>query len=328
MVTGTTTEQLAHRVPAQTAAPRVDADVAEAILDGISRAFVNPIRSPILWTPDDVGLEYEDVSFPSTDGVPLEGWLMPADSDKLVILNHPMGFNRSGLPTHLEPWQSIWGPSGNTMDVNFVPDYQVLHDAGYNVLTYDLRNFGLSGSANGGAVTSGLLEARDVLGSLRFARGHADLAGMQVALFSRCLGANSTFAAMKSSPEEFAEVRCLIACQPVSDVVIMGRLLELVGVGADRLADLDRRVTIGTSVSFGRRPDASWAKYVNLPTYLYGVRGDVLTEPTDLEQMHDLIGSPDKVLAWVEGTPRRWDGYLEFQRRPQPMLDWLESHWS
>lgn len=299
---------------------------SEAILDGISHAFVTPVRSPILWSPSDAGLDFEDVTFPASDGVPLEGWFIPADSDRLVILNHPMGFSRAGLPTHLEPWQSIWGPSGNGMDVNFVPDYAILHEAGYNVLTYDLRNFGLSGAANGGAVTSGLFEGRDVIGSLRFARRHAATSSMDVALFSRCLGANSTFAAMKAEPGEFADVKCMVACQPVSDTVIMSRLLDIVGVGSDRLPDLDRRVTVGTSVPFGRRPDATWAKYVQVPTYLYGVHDDVLTEPRDLELMYELLDTPDKVLFWVEGTPRRWDGYLEFQRRPELVLDWLASH--
>ncbi len=26
------------------------------------------------------------------------------------------------------------------------------------------------------------------------------------------------------------------------------------------------------------------------------------------------------------GTTRRWDGYLEFQRHPEPMLDWFAKH--
>lgn len=125
-------------------------DLAEQALDHLSHAFVNPLRSPILHTPDEIGLSFEEVTFPSADGVPLEGWFIPADTDRIVIANHPMGFNRSGLPSHLEPWLSIWGPSGNDFEVNFVPDYRILHHAGYNVLAYDLRNMGLSGAANGG----------------------------------------------------------------------------------------------------------------------------------------------------------------------------------
>jgi len=37
--------------------------------------------------PDEVGLEYEDVTFPSMDGVPLEGWFVPADADRLTDQN-------------------------------------------------------------------------------------------------------------------------------------------------------------------------------------------------------------------------------------------------
>lgn len=39
--------------------------------------------------------------------------------------------------------------------------------------------------------------------------------------------------------------------------------------------------------------------------------------------MYDNITIEDKQLSWIEGTTCRWDGYLEFQRRPTPMLDWF-----
>src|SRR5580658_6920560 len=67
-------------------------------------------RSPILHTPAEDGLEFEDVSFPALDGVPLEAWYIAATgSNKLIIANHPMGFSRSGIPTHLQPWHADWG---------------------------------------------------------------------------------------------------------------------------------------------------------------------------------------------------------------------------
>lgn len=77
-------------------------------------------------------MAYEDVFFPSIDGVTLEGWFIPADSDRLVICNHPMPCNRYGYPGHLEPRTDFGG-----FEVNFLPEYKVLHDAGYNILTYD-----------------------------------------------------------------------------------------------------------------------------------------------------------------------------------------------
>jgi pimeloyl-ACP methyl ester carboxylesterase len=78
-----------------------------------------------------------------------------------------MGFSRSGQPTDVSPWHEEWGPSGNGIPVDFLPDYSILHDAGYNVLAYDLRNHGLSGVASGGIVSSGWMESRDVVDSLR-----------------------------------------------------------------------------------------------------------------------------------------------------------------
>jgi len=59
-------------------------------------------------------------------------------------------------------------------------DYKILHDAGYNVLAYDLRNFGLSGAANGGIASSRVFEARDVIGSLKYVHGREETRGMTV----------------------------------------------------------------------------------------------------------------------------------------------------
>jgi dipeptidyl aminopeptidase/acylaminoacyl peptidase len=112
-------------------------------------------------------LEYENVTFPSEDGVPLEAWFIPrAGSRKLLIANHPRFFSRYGFPSHLEPWRSMFAAGGNDFEVSFIRDYKILHDAGYNVLTYDLRNLGHSGSANGGMCTGGIYESRDVVGSI------------------------------------------------------------------------------------------------------------------------------------------------------------------
>ena len=113
----------------------------DRILQGIADGFGRQQRSPVLHPPSEEDLDYEDVTFPARDGTPLEGWFVPAaGSDRLIVANHPMGFTRSGMPTHFEPWRSLWAASGNGFEVNFIPDLKILHDAGYNVLAYDLRN--------------------------------------------------------------------------------------------------------------------------------------------------------------------------------------------
>src|SRR5258708_10693525 len=98
------------------------------------------------------------------------------------------------------PWHSKWASSGNGFEVNFIPDYKILHDAGYNVLVYDLRNHGFSGAANGGIATSGIFEARDVVGSLQYARSRDQTPAMTLRLLSRLLGRNATLSSIAPVP--------------------------------------------------------------------------------------------------------------------------------
>lgn len=284
-------------------------------------------RSPILHTPDEAGLDYEDVTFAAADGVPLEGWFIPAPgSRRVVIANHPLGFTRAGLPTHLEPWRSRWADTGNDVEVNFIPDYKILHDAGYHVLAYDMRNFGHSGAANGGVI-SARYNARDVLGSLAYARSRPDLHGTEIALFSRCMGANATFTAMGLRPEAFHDVRALVAPQPLSARVTLERTLELLGANAaEHIEELGELLRRRTSLRLDDDNPVDAARSVTVPTLLYQVRDDILTRPSDVQSMYDNIPIDDKELFWIEGSTRRWDGYLQFAKDPSRMLAWFDHH--
>src|SRR5438128_1603917 len=253
-------------------------DSSQAEIDETLQRFANGFswlrRAPVLHSPSEHGLDYEDVSFPARDGLPLEGWFIPAaGSSKLIIANHPVGFSRSGTPTHLQPWHADWAASGNGFEVDLVPDYKILHDTGYNVLAYDLRNHGLSSAANGGVTTHGFTESCDVVGSLEYARTRPDTRDMVIGLLSRCMGGVSTFAAMSRFPEAFDGVRCLVSPQPVTPRYIVQRRLALLGLG-DRLEDFDTLIRLNTSVGLDQRLLREWAKDVHVPTFLYQVRRD------------------------------------------------------
>ena len=311
--------------PATPTAPMTDEQI-DAALQRFADGFARLPRAPILHSPSEHGLVFEDVSFPASDGVPLDGWYIPAaGSTRLIVANHPMGFSRSGMPAHVQPWQADWALTGNGFEVDFVPDYKILHDAGYNVLAYDLRNHGMSSAANGGVTTGGVTESRDVVGSLAYVRHRADTRDMTVGLFSRCMGGSSTLSAMSRVPAAFAGVRCLLSPQPVTPRVIIERRLGRMGL-AEHIDTFDLYVRLRTSVGIAERVPQEWAKSVTIPTYLYQVRGDVLTAPSDVQTIFDNIPVADKKLQWIEGTTARFDGYLEFQRRPGPMLEWFDAH--
>ncbi|MFS0723644.1 alpha/beta hydrolase [Paenibacillus sp. 1P07SE] len=298
----------------------------EQILQTIASDFGVSMRSPILHTPAEYDLDFEEVTFPSLDGVPLEGWFIPApSSNKLIIANHPLWFSRSGLPSHLEPWKTIGAAGGNDFEVNLVPDYKILHDAGYNVLTYDFRNFGHSGAANGGIISAGIFEARDVIGSLNYVRSREDLRDMIIGLFSRCMGCNATMFAMAKYPEAFREVRCMVAPQPLSVRVTLEQSLAHIGI-ADRIDDLEERIRLHNSFRLDDMSPVQAAKSVKIPTFLYQVHDDVMTRPSDIQAMYDNIPIEEKKLFWIKGTSRRWDGYTYFAKDSSQMLDWFNTY--
>jgi hypothetical protein len=70
-------------------------------------------RAPVLRRPGEVGLDFEEVTFPSMDGVALEGWFIPAKSDKLIIHNHFLRGDRMGIQAICRS-SAAWADSRST----------------------------------------------------------------------------------------------------------------------------------------------------------------------------------------------------------------------
>lgn len=190
-----------------------------------------------------------------------------------------------------------------------------------------LRNLRHSGASNGGIGSGGRYEARDVIGSLQFARSDSRLRHMMVGLFSRCEGCNATMLAMTTDPELFQGVRCMVSPQPLSVGVTMLRALEMLGI-PERIDELEEEVRLIVSFRFDQMTPVPWARNVNVPTFLYQVHDDLQTRPDDVQAMFDNIPVSDKKLVWIRGTTARWDSYLYFQREPQQFVDWFNKYMS
>lgn len=293
---------------------------SDAFINGMADLMAHSTRTPILRWPNEYGMEYEEIFFPALDGITIEGWFIPANSDKLLIFNHPMPCNRYGYPGHLAPWQDFGG-----FEVNFLPEYKILHDAGYNILTYDMRNHGRSGTGSGGVNGHGVLEYRDVIGSIRYAKSRPDTKNMTTALYSRCLGANSTIVGMHKHPEEFKHIKAMIALQPVSPAVFVATAVENQKI-ANGVALFDAAFHKRTGYHLADVWPMEYAKSVTIPTFVAQVRRDFLTKPSNVQEIYDTISSKDKKLFWIEGTDKRFEGYNYFGRNPQLVLDWFGSH--
>jgi uncharacterized protein len=120
----------------------------------------------------------EDVSFPSTDGVKLQGFLLHgAPGSSPVILCHDLGEGKNAL-----------------MNLAIA-----LNKAGLTVLAFDFRAHGASG---GTCSTLGVEESRDVLGATDFIASlpKADVDARSIGVFGAGMGAHAAVLAAADRP--------------------------------------------------------------------------------------------------------------------------------
>ncbi|MEM7343051.1 MAG: alpha/beta hydrolase [Chloroflexota bacterium] len=280
------------------------------------------VRTPILRTPEEVGLDYEEISFETRDGVTIKGWFMPADSNKVIISNHFSPANRYGFAGHLEGLGFAGG-----FEVNFLPRYKALHDAGYNVLAYDLRSHGESGETENKVSGVGYFEWQEVLASIDYIKNRSDTAGKDISLMSMCMGANATFNAMDKEPEAFKDIKCMMAIAPLKGQTSIERNLEQMQIPeAEGLEAFEEIYNGFTGLHIEDHNIIPKAAKVNIPIFYFQVRDDMNSRWTDVQEMYDLSPVSDKKIEYMEGTPLRFKGYNYFSDHPEAMIEWFDSH--
>lgn len=126
---------------------------------------VQMTANPVTSSPADVGIAYEDIRV-SSDNLELEGWWMPAENPKAVVLfAHGAGSNRTS-----------W----------FLPSlefYQMLVELDLSVISIDLRNHGNSPKTDG-ELGMGAKEWPDLIAVSQWvdARGYSELPKIGVSL--------------------------------------------------------------------------------------------------------------------------------------------------
>lgn len=300
----------------------MQAEEQKAFLTTLSQGLSTPPRTPMLHTPDEYGLEYEEISFTTVDSVKLKGWFIPANSNKLVICNHFSPANRYGFPGHQEPFTYAGG-----FEVNFLPKYKALHEAGYNVLVYDMRCHGQSETGKEGVSGVGFFEWQDVLASLNYAKNRAETAKMDISLQSMCMGANATLLAMKKEPEAFESVKSWIVIQPLNGKTYLERVFERMGVDTETgIKAFGEIYTEMTGLQVDDHDMRNQMDGVKIPTLMVQVRNDMNSRASDIQEMYDKIKVDDKEIIWIEDTEWRFKGYSYFSEQPEEMIAWYNAH--
>lgn len=129
-----------------------------------AKKFMHSARTADEVTPTQLGLAATPLSFTSRDGkTPLVGYYMPADkpTDRTVVLAHGWGGQQGAELKRFAKW---------------------LHDAGYNVLSFDFRN---SGGSGGTQCTMGYEEQWDLQAAIDQAVGKG---AKRIAVMGRSMG--------------------------------------------------------------------------------------------------------------------------------------------
>ena len=137
------------------------------------------------------GLRYEDVAFPTDDGLTLRGWFIPADQAGAPAVVYAPGTGRDQR-------------SGLSLAAPF-------HEAGYSVLLFSYRGSGQS-DGNWLRFSYGDAESRDVDAAVRF------LTGIKGVRWVGAVGYSAGAASVILSAARNAQIRAVVAVAPYSSV--------------------------------------------------------------------------------------------------------------
>ena len=235
------------------------------------------------WTPDDFGLAYEDVTIES-DGLRLAGWWIPAgpgpNAATTTILVH-------GYSSNMSKVMRLWAPN--------------LHDAGYSVLTLDLRNHGASPDTNG-LVTYGVDEAKDVLAAVAYVRANAAALGVdpdRIVLYGGSMGAAAVLNAAGQHPPGVVAVVADSSFASFSfEAAIDGAAKGYPGLVVDWVvARMDRLASAPPTDS---RPERALAG-LQVPVLLAHCTDDTNITPPNFKRLQER--APAGTVTWTAACP-------------------------
>jgi len=137
---------------------------------------------PLVLDPGSSRVPFANVGFKSPDGLDLKGWWIPSEKKPAgtVVLSHGVFRNRDQMLS-----RAVF-----------------LHQAGYQVLLFDLRGHGESAPA---PLSGGLTESRDFLGALAWLKG-TDRLREPLAFYGLSLGAMAALRAAAQLPMNVAVI--------------------------------------------------------------------------------------------------------------------------
>lgn len=287
----------------------------------ISNLMIKPGKSPVFETPDSYGLDYEDVTFKTSDGVTLSGWLVKGGNDKVIIQSHfGVQCSRSGFTQDGKGMMknALW-----TSDIHFLDQAKYLVEAGYSVLMYDMRNHGKSEQKDW--VSWGLVERKDVVAAVRFVSEHKNYQNAKIGLLSICMGQGaSTFAfGMEEELKSYKNLKTMISVQPLTyDKFAKAMGLPNFLINAGNKYNKEKRNVDLTGEAF-----MPYVKDISVPTLVIQNTNDPMTNLDMVNEYYDAL-QVEKEMLWLDLEKKRGAAYAWLGKNSKPIVDWFHKYMS
>jgi fermentation-respiration switch protein FrsA (DUF1100 family) len=243
-------------------------------------------REPLTINPADLGLEYEDITFPSReDHLMLHGWFLPSpDSEEVIIILHGAESNRCDI----------------NVNVMGIATALVAHD--YNVLMFDFRGHGES---EGERISAGYHEKKDLWGAVDFVRGRGF---EKIGVLGFSMGAATALMGAAEEPD----IDCVVADSSFADMegIMEGEFTERSRFPGFFITPVLFMVKIMYGVDFSAvKPVESVPEIAPRPIlFIHGEKDDFV--PLDhTYRLYAASQNPDDIL-WIVPGAEHVKGYI------------------
>ena len=288
----------------------------------LAKMMIAPARQSEWANPEDRGLKFEEVQFPAQDGLRVSGWFIPAQQENqkpisaTIVLVHSWQWSRLGYA----PEGLFANVSGSTK-IDFLKLSNNLHEEGYHVLTFDLRNHGQSASAH--PVTFGQSEAKDLLGALNYLGTREDVDRTRIGVIGFSMGANAALFALPQTKM----MKAIVAIQPVTPGLFFHKLTN------DILGMFGPPISFSVEIVYRLFGGPRLAGIIPA----FAAKGAGKTPVLFVQGAGDNWGSPDDVSEIAEATPsaqellfvksnHRFEGYQYIIDNPGPACAFFRQH--
>lgn len=282
-------------------------------------------RQAILKTPADYGLSYENIEFPSTDGIPLKGWWIPGSSKAVIFTIHGYGANRVG-------WVGK-SKDGKDEVLNWLEAVIPLNKAGYNLVYFDLRACGESG---GEKITFGKYEVNDLMGAVNWFLENKSQSGSEkidrIGLLGFSMGGN---VALRGGIELKELVNsgkisaaAVIAIGPyIYDTMMEKQFWSGLPSFFSFVIPIQKQCS-GLAVGFNPSKELNPTKYVNqispIPIMFIQSEKDEIGDVSDVKAMYEKAGQPKEIII-LPNAPR-FEHYKYPIEKPERVLEFYRKY--